>query len=214
MPLTAQAPLIRLSRPTLGRLHHQASPRVPQASRHRVITETIHIDFRKCAANSLELWTIAFHNPVIRRNGAVLDGAPRPELLVAARRGIGAAPHDTAAEGRGPGLTVRESNDRADRRGRPCRRSPAGVTPRCGATRSVPHRTGGTTAMSMTEIMLARRKWKPHPHYGRTTQPRENIRAKHKQSAAVAPILHCVVQVTVTDRSTTLSNGAAHAARR
>jgi hypothetical protein len=200
--------------PNLGQHDHSSRRWVPQASRRDVTTDTVPREFCRYAANFLELPTGAFHNPVTRRNGAVPDGAQRLELPMAARRGVDAAPHDPAAERREPGLTVRESNDRTGRPGWMCCRPRAGVTLRYDATRSVPHRTGGLTAMPMTEIMRARQKWKPHSHYGRMPAPCENFRAKYKQSAAVAPILHRVVQVTVIDRGTTLSNGAAHAARR
>lgn len=50
--------------------------------------------------------------------------------------------------------------------------------------------------------------------YGQIASSQENIPATPQQSAAVALILHCDVQVTVTDRGTTLTTGAAHAARR
>jgi hypothetical protein len=46
------------------------------------------------------------------------------------------------------------------------------------------------------------------------TSSNKNIPATPPQFGAVAPILHCEVHVTVTGRSTTLTNGAANAARR
>lgn len=183
-------------------------------------------DFHTGAAIFLELQIITSHYPVSETRGCFIDSTPLNWLPVPP--GVALLPNGAglALNGR-PLVPVSEALVLDGEAPSSCQTETSesvfslvvlsgcallprfGVTPRI-ASRREPANESDADADNYAIVMESGAA----PTAGSVTLSQENIPATPPQFAAVAPILHCDVQVTVTDFGTTSSNGAAHAARR